>query len=234
MHTMKLLLRLVFFLAFLWLGGCQGASKSELYPENQVHQAGSSSFSSQEKKAFLALYAPLDSFPVLVSTKIGEWEGPQSPKFNWKGRPLPEKYWHLFDSQIREKHQYTGEAFYANKRFRVNHQTQALITRVPGQYWSGQVYLFLLHLPSFRITGAYRLAEAWADTGDSFYLESKLHKTAANQFRLEGRQQECHPQDENYRTFLCSDTLTEALLRDNAFTILSRKPAGDREQAGSR
>jgi hypothetical protein len=226
---MNPILKLVSFLAICWLWSCQGASKSELYPGNQPQAIARKHFGIQEKKAFLTLYAPLDTFPIQVSTKVGEWEGPQSPKFKWKGRPLPEKYWGLFGSHFRAMHHYTGETFYANRRFRVNDHTIGLITRVPGQYWSSQIYIFLLDLPSFRVIGAYRLAEAWADTGDSYYLETNISKPGANQFRLESHQKECYPQDENYQTFRCSDTLTVTLLRHNTFTIHSRRPNGDRK-----
>jgi hypothetical protein len=137
---------------------------------------------------------------------------------------LPEKYWFLFDSLIRVENNYTGETFYATKSFRVNDQTQALLTRVPGQYWSSQIYLFLLDTASFRITQAYRPAEAWADAGDSFYLESVIHQTQPNQFRLESHQGECHPLDEDYRQFQCTDTLTVCLLQDKQLKIMVKKP----------
>jgi hypothetical protein len=215
---------LFIYLALVWQSGCNGASKSERYPQNQATPGAQTQFDSQERKSFLALYSPQDTFPVEVSTKIGEWEGPQSKKFRWKGVPLPEKYWVLFDSLIQVQDHDTGETFYANKRFRVNDRIQALLTRVPGRYWSSQIYLFLLDTASFRITRAYRLAESWADAGDSFYLESVIRQGRANQFQLESRQGECHPQDENYKKFTCTDTLTVGLLQDNTIKIISRKP----------
>jgi hypothetical protein len=137
---------------------------------------------------------------------------------------MPEKYWFLFDSLIGVEPNFTGETFYANKRFRVSDRTQALLTRVPGQYWSSQIYLFLLDTASFRITHAHRLAESWADAGDSFYLESEIHQTRPGEFRLESRQAECHPLDANYRRFKCTDTLTVGLLRENQISILAKKP----------
>jgi hypothetical protein len=207
----KSILLLFIYLATGWQWGCNGASKSERYPQNQASPGSRTQFDRQEKKSFLALFAPQDTFPVEVSTKIGEWEGSQSKKFHWKGVPLPEKYWALFDSLIQvqdhntgetyysnKQDHNTGETYYANKRFRVNDQTQALLTRVPGRYWSSQIYLFLLDTASFRITQAYRLAESWADAGDSFYLESVIRQSQANQFHQESRQAECLPQDENY------------------------------------
>lgn len=209
-------------LALLGQAGCDSATKSQLYPGNRLPVAqGPHITGSQEKKSFLALYEPLDSFPIMVSTKIGEWEGPQSEKFRWKGQLLPEKYWSLFDSQIQVPHNFSGETFYANKRFRVSDRTQALLTRVPGQYWSSQIYLFLLDTASFRITRAYRLAESWGDAGDSFYLETEIHQTRPGEFRLESRQAECHPLDADYRRFACTDTLTVGLLRGNQISILS-------------
>jgi hypothetical protein len=212
-------------LASLWQAGCDSATKSQIYPDNKLQAAERPTLTgSQEREKFLALYEPLDTFPVKVSTKIGEWEGPESERFLWKGRHLPEKYWFLFDSLVRVENNFTGETFYANKRFRVNDQTQALLTRVPGQYWSSQIYLFLLDTASFRITRAYRLAESWGDAGDSFYLESEIHQTHPEQFRLESHQGECHPLDEDYRLFRCNDTLTICLLRENKFKILARKP----------
>ena len=164
----KSILFLFICLAAGWQWGCNGASKSERYPQNQASPGARTQFDHQEKKSFLALFAPQDTFPVEVSTKIGEWEGSQSKKFRWKGVPLPEKYWVLFDSLIQVQDHNTGETYYANTRFRVNDQTQALLTRVPGRYWSSQIYLFLLDTASFRVTQAYRLAESWAYAGDSF------------------------------------------------------------------
>jgi hypothetical protein len=221
-------------LVFLWQAGCDSATKSQIYPDNQQQAAAPPVITgSQEKSTFLALYESLDTFPVKVSTKIGEWEGPESARFHWRGRPVPEKYWFLFDSliQVTTNATATGETlsalnetFYANKRFRVDDRTQALLTRVPGQYWSSQIYLFLLDTASFRITRAYRLAESWGDAGDSFYLESEIHQNQPEQFRLESRQGECHPLDEDYRHFQCSDTLTVCLLRENQFQIIMKKP----------
>jgi hypothetical protein len=210
-------------LAILGQAGCDSATKSQLYPDNKPHAAARPQLtSSQDRASFLALYEPLDTFPVKVSTKIGEWEGPQSEKFLWRGHTLPEKYWFLFDSLVQVEHNLTGETLYANKRFRVNDRTQALLTRVPGQYWSSQIYLFLLDTASFRITRAYRVAESWGDAGDSFYLESEIHQTKPNEFRLESRQKECHPLDADYRKFHCTDTLTVCLLRENQFEIIAR------------
>jgi hypothetical protein len=220
----KSIFLLLICLALVWHSGCNNASKSELYPENLSSPATRPHFGSQERKNFLALFESLDTFPVQVSTKIGEWEGPQSKKFRWRGQPLPEMYWVLFDSLIQVKNHNTGETFYANKRFRVNDQTQALLTRVPGQYWSSQIYLFLLDTASFRITRAYRLAESWGDAGDSFYLESVISQVHPEQFRLESRQGECHPQDENYKLFKCTDTLAVSLLQGNTIKVISRKP----------
>ena len=219
----KSILFLFICLAAGWQWGCNGASKSDRYPQNQASPGAPTRFDRQERKSFLTLFALQDTFPVEVSTKIGEWEGSQSKKFRWKGVPLPEKYWVLFDSLIQVQDHNTGETYYANTRFRVNDQTQALLTRVPGRYWSSQIYLFLLDTASFRVTQAYRLAESWAYAGDSFYLESVIRQGRANQFHLESRQAECHPQDENYKTFTCTDTLTAGLLQDNTIKIISRK-----------
>jgi hypothetical protein len=218
------ILLLVAGLALLGQAGCDSATKSQLYPDNELPAAERTPFTvSQERESFLALYEPLDTFPVPVSTKIGEWEGPHSEKFLWKGRPLPEKYWILFDTLVHVENNYTGETFYANKKFRVDDHTLALLTRVPGQYWSSQIYLFLLDTVRFRVTHAYRLAESWADAGDSFYLESVIHQLGPGRFRLESRQGECHPLDADYRKFKCTDTLTVCLLRDKQFKIITRK-----------
>jgi hypothetical protein len=224
---------MVICLAFLGQAGCDSATKSQLYPDNQLPAAPRRQLTgSQEKKNFLALFAPQDTFPLKVSTKVGEWEGPQSEKFLWKGRPLPEKYWFLFDSLLQVKHNFSGETFYANKRFRVSGRTQALLTRVPGQYWSSQIYLLLLDTVSFRVTRAYRLAESWGDAGDSFYLESVIHQTRPGEFRLESQQGECHPLDADYRRFKCTDTLTVGLLQENQIKIISRKPMRKKGMSG--
>jgi hypothetical protein len=216
----------VICLAFLGQAGCDSATKSQLYPDNKLQAATSSPvIAHQDKEKLLALFEPLDTFPVKVSTKIGEWEGPQSPRFLWKGRTLPDQYLYLFDSLVQvDDNNYTGETFYATKRFRVDDRTQGLITRVPGQYWSSQIYLFLLDTASFRLTRGYRLAESWGDAGDSFYLESEITQTQPEAFRLESRQGECHPLDEDYRSFQCNDTLTVCLLQHNQFKVVSRKP----------
>jgi hypothetical protein len=223
----KLLFLWIVSLALLGQGGCDGASRSQQYRENP---ASGASFGVRERRSLLALFQALDSFPLSVSTKVGEWEGPESAKFHWKGRPLPKKYWVLLDSLIPLEENYSGETVYATSRFRVNRQTQALLLRVPGQYWSSQMYLLLLDTASFRPTGAYRLAESWADAGDSFYLETVISAPAANQYRLESHQGECHPVDENYKTFRCTDTLTVGLLQDTTIKIISRKRVlGDKQ-----
>ena len=197
-----------FILFFVWLAGCDTKKLPES-PATPNLKTGNETngLKAQQVSAFLSLYAPIDTFPISISTKIGEWEGPESPKFKWRGVVVPPTYWPVFNSWVPNKRLALEPLYFATKRFQVNDSTWALLTRVPGAFWPSQVFVFLFDTNERKIIQGFRLAEAWADLGDSFYLEARINKQQDNEFIIHLNQSECHPLDENYEKFTCVDSL---------------------------
>lgn len=177
----------------------------------------------KNRQALLALYTPTDSFPLFISTKAGEWEGPESPNFKWQGQEIPLPLCSLFDSLIHYNKQAETSGLFATCKFRVDSTTVALLTRVPGDYWSGKIYLFLLDINRYTITSSLLVAEAWANAGNSFYIESQLNKSGNHYFRVNISQRECFPVDENFEKFTCTDSIKTALVRNQKVKIITKK-----------
>ena len=215
-----------FTVGLLGLTGCENNPNSASNSKNSALSISEQTvFKTQTQvNTFLTLYAPADTFPINISTKVGEWEGPESVNFKWWGKIIPSSFWRVFYSRVPFKPLATDPPFYATKRFRVNDSTVALLTRVPGAYWSSQVYLFLFDTRVNTITTSLRVAEAWADTGDSFYLESRIEKLQNYKFRIVLNQGECHPLDENYEQFACTDSVKTYVLTDQKFSLVSAAP----------
>ena len=216
-HARKYLAWYILFI--LWLAGCDTkqspASSLKIGKENNQ-------LKEQQVAAFLNLYTPTDTFPISISTKVGEWEGPESPNFKWRGLVVPPTYWSVFNSWVSYNRFATEPLFFATKRFRVNKTTWALLTRVPGAFWPSQVVLYIFDTNKRKIIKAFRLAEAWADLGDSFYLEAKINKSKQNRFVIYLNQSECHPIDESYEKFTCADSLKTYLLSPTMFRLVAQ------------
>jgi len=175
----------------------------------------------EQVNTFLNLYAPAENFPLHLSTKAGEWEGPESVNFYWRGTVIPTTFWSVFDSLVTYDRLSEDHLFFSTKKFWVNSTTLALLTRVPGEYWPSQIYLFLFDAKTNKITQSLRIAEAWADMGDSFYLESSIEKEKENSFRINLNEHECHPVDEKYEQFTCTESQKVYLLQNQEFKLIS-------------
>jgi len=216
--------------SFLWLFlGLQVLSGCENWVNPQYKSKTTGALTRQNNglrnqeqvNTFLNFYVPTDTFPLKISTKIGEWEGPESVNFKWRGTAMPTSFWPIFNSLVPYNQLTEEPPFFATKRFWVNNSTLALLTRVPGEYWSSQVYLFLFDTKAYKITKGLRVAEAWGDAGDSFYLESTIEKENNNRYRIVLNQGECHPVDENYEQLACTDSLKTYLLQNQNFRLTS-------------
>jgi hypothetical protein len=219
-HARKYLACFVLFL--FWLAGCDTKKMPEVPATNLKTGKENNGLKEQQVSAFLNLYAPTDTFPISISTKAGEWEGPESPNFKWHGRIVPSVYWPIFHSWIPYNRFAPEPLFFATKRFRVNKTTWALLTRAPGAFWPSQVFVFLFDTDKRKIINSFRVAEAWADLGDSFYLEAKITKLKENRFVIYLNQSECHPLDENYEKFTCTDSLKTYSLNHTVFRIIAQ------------
>jgi len=216
-----------YVVGFMWvlllLAGCNQVTNPEYKSTatNPVTRKNNVLESPEQVRTFLNLYVPTDTFPINISTKAGEWEGPESANFKWRGNIIPRVFWPVFISQISYDPLAEDLLFFATKGFRVSKATWALLTRVPGEYWSSQVYLFLFNTQTHQITNGLRVAEAWGDAGDSFYLEATIDKVPGNKFRIILNQGECHPVDETYEQFTCADSVKTYLLQNQAFRFIS-------------
>ncbi|RNI33050.1 hypothetical protein EFA69_01100 [Rufibacter immobilis] len=177
----------------------------------------------------LALYDSVPAFPLEVSTTIGD-EDPESAAFLYKGKEIPRALSIMFDSLLysREDRPYKGEVIehteiYATKRFHISPTTVALLTRVPGDYWSSKMMLFHFDLPTGTVTQKYEIAETWGDAGDSYIKKSIISKTKNNQHRISIEVSECHPLDENLKNFSCVDSLLEGTISEQKIAFYKRK-----------
>ncbi|MBC3541962.1 hypothetical protein ACFSC6_09040 [Rufibacter sediminis] len=177
----------------------------------------------------LALYDSVPAFPLEVSTSIGD-EDPESAAFLYKGKEIPRALSIVFDSLLysREDRPYKDEVIehteiYATKKFYISPTTVALLTRVPGDYWSSKMMLFHFDLPTGTVTQKYEIAETWGDAGDSYIKKSIISKTKNNQHRITIEVGECHPLDENLENFSCVDSLLEGTISEQKIAFSKRK-----------
>ena len=215
---------------FLWLilglhllAGCDNGINSQ-YKNTALNSltGKNNRFTNPEQvNTFLNLYESAENFPLQISTKTGEWEGPAAVNFYWRGTVIPTTFWPVFDSLVTYDRLSEDPLFFSTKRFWVNKTTLALLTRVPGEYWPSQIYLFLFDIKTYKIIQSLRIAEAWADMGDSFYLESSIEKEKENSFRISLNQHECHPIDEKYEQFTCTESQKVYLLQNQEFNLIS-------------
>jgi len=206
-----------------WLASCDNTTNPQYKSKatNLLTGTNNTFKKLEQVNTFLNLYVPTDSFPITLSTKVGEWEGPESNNFKWRGTAIPPTFWPVFYALVSYNPLAEEPSFFATKRFLINNYTLALLTRVPGEYWSSQVYLFLFDTQTYKIIKSLRVAEAWADAGDSFYLETTIDKVGENGFRIILKQNECHPLDENYEKFTCADSLKTFSLQNRDLRFIS-------------
>ena len=91
-----------FIVGLLGLTGCENSTNSPSKSKSSVlFTPEQTVFKKQTQvNTFLNLYAPADTFPINISTKIGEWEGPESANFKWRGKIIPSSFWRVFYSRV--------------------------------------------------------------------------------------------------------------------------------------
>jgi hypothetical protein len=99
----------------------------------------------------------------------------ESPSFKYKGYKLDSIQLSLFPPGLIENVDEIRPAF-ACFRFTIDPDNLGLITRLPGEYSSTVINLFVYHIPTDSIYFHRQLAEDFGDAGDVFLKQSWLYK----------------------------------------------------------
>ncbi|WP_192823298.1 hypothetical protein [Rufibacter sp. LB8] len=116
---------------------------------------------------------------------------------------------------------------FATKMFQISPTSVALLTRVPGFYWSSKLMLFHFNVTTNRPTHAYELADTWGDAGNSYLRESVITKTQNNTYQIKITSGECNPIDGPLSKRHCVDSLLKGTITNQAIAFNKRLKVKD-------
>ncbi|MCR5887312.1 hypothetical protein LRS06_05865 [Hymenobacter sp. J193] len=205
----------------LLLSSCQTntAPETSAAPEEAALPPASSPPDSTtlQLQELLALY-PLLTLPIKVSSQDLEDGTPAASTQPMHGRLIPARLLPLFGEYVAAN----GEEVFAVGKIPLPNHRLALLTRVPGEYFSSRIRLFVLTDSTGRISADLEVAETFGDAGDA-YVRTSLVESVPGGLSVTIQQQTCHPLDEELTDIACVDSVLAYQLRDQLIRVYRKK-----------
>ncbi|MBG8554176.1 hypothetical protein [Hymenobacter guriensis] len=165
----------------------------------------------------LTLY-PLLKLPIKVSSQKLDDDPSAASSQPMHGQLIPPRLLPLFGEYIEAN----GEEVFAVGKIPLPDHRLALLTRVPGEYFSSRIRLFVLAESTGRISADLELAETFGDAGDA-YIRTSLVESAPGGLSVTIQQQTCHPLDEELTDIACTDSVLAYQLHNQLIRVYRKK-----------